>query len=54
MVICYSVYAMMLAQNLPNIPDGVDVYNQDVQKILSRIRDESGSAIDRLQNNSFC
>ncbi len=37
-----SVYSMILAKNLPDVPDGVDINNLDVQRIVTKIRDEAG------------
>jgi phage FluMu protein Com len=40
-----SVYSMMLAKNLPDVPDGVDMNNKDVRRIVTRIRDEAGDLV---------
>ena len=40
-----SVYSMVLARNLPNIPEGVDGSNAEVQDILTRVRQEAGGLI---------
>lgn len=40
-----SVYSMVLARNLPNIPEGVDGTDPDVQAILFRVRNEAGGLL---------
>jgi hypothetical protein len=40
-----SVFSMMLAKNLPDVPDGVDMNNKDVKRIVTRIRDEAGDLV---------
>eukprot|EP00595_Chromulina_sp_UTEXLB2642_P002162 CAMPEP_0196767788 /NCGR_PEP_ID=MMETSP1095-20130614/41958_1 /TAXON_ID=96789 ORGANISM="Chromulina nebulosa, Strain UTEXLB2642" /NCGR_SAMPLE_ID=MMETSP1095 /ASSEMBLY_ACC=CAM_ASM_000446 /LENGTH=1228 /DNA_ID=CAMNT_0042136439 /DNA_START=798 /DNA_END=4481 /DNA_ORIENTATION=+ len=41
-----SVYAMIVARNLPNLPEGIDAKNKIVQEIIIKIRNEAGSLVD--------
>ncbi len=40
-----SVYSMILAKNLPKLPDGVDQNNDEVRDIIFRIRSEAGGLL---------
>jgi len=40
-----SVYSMVIAKNLPQIPEGVDRNHPDVVEILTRIRSEAGNLV---------
>jgi hypothetical protein len=42
-----SVYSMVIAQNLPSVPEGVDRGNLHVKDILTRIRNEAGNLVGR-------
>lgn len=43
-----SVYSLLLAKHLPNIPTGLDPDNQDVQMIIERIRLEGGKLVSEI------
>lgn len=40
-----SVYSMILAKNLPNLPEGIDANNETVKNIVFRIRLEAGMLV---------
>jgi len=40
-----SVYSMVIAKNLPNLPDGIDPFNDHVKNIILRIRNEAGMLV---------
>jgi hypothetical protein len=40
-----SVYSMVIAKNLPNVPEGVDRNDPEVADILKRIRNEAGGLV---------
>lgn len=40
-----SMYGMILARNLPNLPEGIDAKNKQVQEIMVKIRSEAGSLV---------
>lgn len=40
-----SVYSMILARNLPNVPEGIDANNEQVKNIVFRIRMEAGMLV---------
>ena len=40
-----SVYSMLIARNLPHLPDGVDPSDPHVKRIVAKIRNEAGSLI---------
>jgi hypothetical protein len=40
-----SVYSMILAKNLPNMPQGVDSSNDDVRDIIFKLRNEAGMLV---------
>lgn len=40
-----SVYSMILAKNLPNMPQGVDSANEDVRDIIFKLRNEAGMLV---------
>jgi hypothetical protein len=40
-----SVYGMILAKTLPNVPQGVDRNHPEVQPILTRLRNEAGGLV---------
>lgn len=42
-----SIYAMILAKNLPYLPDGIDPKHPIVQEIILKIRNESGALISQ-------
>jgi hypothetical protein len=39
---------MILAKNLPNLPEGIDPYNDHVKNIILRIRREAGMLVGAL------
>ena len=41
-------HSMILAKNLPNLPDGVDPFNDHVKNIMLRIRKEAGMLVGGL------
>jgi hypothetical protein len=40
-----SVYSMILAKNLPNLPEGIDGNNRQVKNIIFKIRTEAGMLV---------
>jgi hypothetical protein len=40
-----SMYSMILARSLPNLPEGIDPKNKQVQEIIIKIRGEAGSLV---------
>lgn len=40
-----SVYSMILAKNLPHLPEGIDANNKKVRNIIFRIRLEAGMLV---------
>ena len=40
-----SVYSMVVAKNLPSVPEGVDRNDPEVKEILERIRNEAGGLL---------
>ena len=44
----YFYNSMILAKNLPNLPDGIDPFNDHVKNIILRIRKEAGMLVGAL------
>ena len=40
-----SVFSMVLAKNLPNLPEGIDPFDQQVKEIVLKIRSEAGMLV---------
>jgi hypothetical protein len=40
-----SVYSMLLAKHLPNLPEGIDANNKQVKQIIFKIRSEAGMLV---------
>jgi hypothetical protein len=40
-----SVFSMILAKNLPNLPEGIDANNEQVKNIVFKIRNEAGMLV---------
>lgn len=48
-----SVYSMILAKNLPALPEGIDPFNDHVKNIIMRIRNEAGMLVGTFLDQAY-